>query len=540
MPQVLFRTALVLLAGLAFEGAPASAQSPPPFVARSTTPAPALVDPAVLRQQRVEVASPAVLHEAAPSRVLVLDLFGDLRVRAVRRRIEPTPQGWTWTGVLEGYPDSTAVFSAVGDELTGHIYAPFGFIRIERQRDGSYLAQQVDPLASQEGSDAVMPPPEPADADASPRSEAASTDDGSVIDVAIAYTSDALGGFGGELRALVGIHLAVAEVNQAFQNSRLGARVRLVHAGLTYPETGNGLLDLSRLERANDGFLDDLLRRREQYGADLVALVVERSDVCGRGWVNSPAHRRNGEYGFSLVARNCLRGGRVLGHEIGHNLGANHDWYVTAAGGAFPYSKGHVNVAGRFLDLMAYGNLCAATRTQCTQLLAYANPRVMQDGHPTGIPTGTGMGCTPGDTSRVMCDADVAHTFTTMFQVVARYRQSRADLTPRHLLAGDALLPGGAARSASGRYRLAYQSDGNLVLYDDSERLVLWASNTVGTRPGRAVMQADGNLVVYDQGGRPIWSSGTVGHSNAFLVLQDDGNLVVYGADGTPIWGSRL
>lgn len=91
--------------------------------------------------------------------------------------------------------------------------------------------------------------------------------------------------------------------------------------------------------------------------------------------------------------------------------------------------------------------------------------------------------------------------------------------------------------SCDGRYFLAQQTDGNLVLYrhDGTPR---WASGTAGSAGDRTIMQGDGNAVLYTAHGTPLWHSNTWGHAGAQLFVQDDGNLVVYAADGTPLWAS--
>lgn len=93
-------------------------------------------------------------------------------------------------------------------------------------------------------------------------------------------------------------------------------------------------------------------------------------------------------------------------------------------------------------------------------------------------------------------------------------------------------------RSYNGRFRLIYQLDGNLVLYD-RDWIALWASGTDGTDPGRVIMQDDGNCVVYDRSGVARWASNTDGRLGARLVMQDDGNLVIYSAGDVPIWASN-
>ena len=102
--------------------------------------------------------------------------------------------------------------------------------------------------------------------------------------------------------------------------------------------------------------------------------------------------------------------------------------------------------------------------------------------------------------------------------------------------AGRRLLPGQSITSPSGRIRLLYQADGDLVLYDDERRDLLWSNGTSGTPPGRAILQLNGNFVVYDANGSVRWSSDTSGNRNASLVVQDDGNLVIVSWDGRPIW----
>jgi hypothetical protein len=103
-------------------------------------------------------------------------------------------------------------------------------------------------------------------------------------------------------------------------------------------------------------------------------------------------------------------------------------------------------------------------------------------------------------------------------------------------VAGRRLLPGQSITSPSGRIRLVYQADGDLVLHDDQARHMLWSSDTSGTPPGHAILQLDGNLAVYDGNGALRWSSGTGGNRNANLVVQDDGNLVILSWDRRRIW----
>jgi len=121
---------------------------------------------------------------------------------------------------------------------------------------------------------------------------------------------------------------------------------------------------------------------------------------------------------------------------------------------------------------------------------------------------------------------------------------SAADLA----LGSNATLGSGQVLRVASGHELAMQSDGNLVLYQNSSagsHVPVWASNTSG-RPGAyLVMQGDGNAVVYQPTATSrvaIWASNTGGRTGAYLVLQDDGNLVIYqptASGRTPIWATN-
>ncbi len=101
-----------------------------------------------------------------------------------------------------------------------------------------------------------------------------------------------------------------------------------------------------------------------------------------------------------------------------------------------------------------------------------------------------------------------------------------------------ALARGEGLRSCSGRYHLAHQGDGNVVLYDDGAgSRVLWTTATAGRATSQLVMQGDGNLVLYS-GARALWSSGTVGRAGATLAVQDDGNVVIYAPGNRAVWST--
>jgi hypothetical protein len=98
------------------------------------------------------------------------------------------------------------------------------------------------------------------------------------------------------------------------------------------------------------------------------------------------------------------------------------------------------------------------------------------------------------------------------------------------------MLPGQWLMSTNRRYRLVYQTDGNLVLYDDVAGSHVWSSGTPGMTPGLAILQTDGNFVLYNAEGAAYFATRTTAVTNAYLVVQTDGNLVIYRPDGQPVW----
>lgn len=93
----------------------------------------------------------------------------------------------------------------------------------------------------------------------------------------------------------------------------------------------------------------------------------------------------------------------------------------------------------------------------------------------------------------------------------------------------------------SGSYRLIYQTDGNLVVYNGAT--VVWAANCWATcndwgSAGVTTMQTDGNLVVYNSDSTAVWASSTDVNNGAFAALRNSGELVVYTQDGDWLWSS--
>jgi hypothetical protein len=115
------------------------------------------------------------------------------------------------------------------------------------------------------------------------------------------------------------IDLAISETNTAYNLSGVSVELRLVHAYLDsdYTEATSDacVMTLKEINNKTDGKMDDIHAKRSNYGADLVALLIDDPQSCGFAW-QGPIKN----YMFSASAWDCATGYYSFGHEIGHNL----------------------------------------------------------------------------------------------------------------------------------------------------------------------------------------------------------------------------
>ena len=212
--------------------------------------------------------------------------------------------------------------------------------------------------------------------DSSPRDTAApgaALDSGDEIHVLVAYTAGARRG-AGNIGAL--IRQFFDDTNRFYSNSRIRTRVRLVHSYQTeYTQDPDDMeIDLQRLRAAGDGYMDEAHELRNQYGADLVALLVGRiANWCGIARLYT-GHEING---FSVTAQTC--GSYTFAHEIGHNQGAHHD-PDTDTNEWFPYGHGLCNSRDNWRTVMSY-NFNESCRPRGP---VFSNPNVSHRGVPIG------------------------------------------------------------------------------------------------------------------------------------------------------------
>ncbi len=328
-----------------------------------------------------------------------LNLFDDVLLTAVKDRLERRSlTEYSWFGHIADAPHSQVILTVEQGSMAGNVtiederYGVQGTYQIRPAPEGLHEIRQIDQSVFQEGNAAegksdYIPVFTPM-IDLPPGSQA---DDGSTIDVMVLYTDTAAAA---TANIAAEVQLGVDETNQSYINSGINQRIRLAHkAQVSYPETGNLCggtpNDLGRLQGKTDGYLDNIHGWRDTYAADIVSLWVENGGgFCGCGYFMSNVSAAFAENAFNVVARNCATGYYSFGHEMGHNMGAMHDWYVDNGIDPYAYAHGYVNTANKWRTIMAYNDKCTASGFNCTRIQYWSNPEASYGGSPVGIAEG--------------------------------------------------------------------------------------------------------------------------------------------------------
>lgn len=313
---------------------------------------------------------------------------------------------FSYFGRPAGQPDGEVVFSRAGNRWHGMVITS-NLIKyiIQQTTDDVYAISVVDEMSYRRldaNNDVEIPEPDIAvNPDiCSPTNFCLA--DPVTIDIMTVYSPAARDYLGGVSSTVASLTTAITNMNVANLNSGVNAAVQfnLVHTEeVAYTETGNPSTDLNSLREA-DGIIDNVLTLRTVHQADLVSLILAPpSTSCGVGFLNTNSTNYFQILGFNVVLAGCAVSNFTLAHELGHNMGLRHDRYVDPSNTPCPNHHGYVNQAAfsspvvnkRWRTILAYADQCFDAGFGCDRVNNWANPAILRNGDPMGIPVGDPM-----------------------------------------------------------------------------------------------------------------------------------------------------
>merc|ERR1712223_1964419 len=170
----------------------------------------------------------------------------------------------------------------------------------------------------------------------------------------------------------------IATTNQGYINSKIPLR-----AVLHCIEETNEPESAFTLDNRDQGRLGYFRQYKDggnslRGSADAAVLIVKDAQgVCGVGYKLRDASNYN-DWMVSLTELSCVLGGYTFGHELGHNMGLDHDKYADVTRNT-PYSQGYHLPGTRYRTILAYSHGDHRLRAN-----HYSNPRVNFKDVPTG------------------------------------------------------------------------------------------------------------------------------------------------------------
>ncbi|MCU0831483.1 MAG: M12 family metallo-peptidase [Rhizobiaceae bacterium] len=309
---------------------------------------------------------------------LSIPLAPDLRVTFQRSFVEARAEGGVeWTGdMLRGQGE--AVIIAGPDGLLGHVSVGSRVFRIQPVANGLHRISEHAPEALP--LDKVVPAPTRRSGGMTPEiGNPLATVPPVTITVLPVFTKRARDGAVADGTTIQReINLAFALANTGLRNSGVNARF-VASTPVAAPASYN------EFARGQDALLDDITSGpmfanvraiRDRRRVDLVALIPELDPdggFCGVAWLVENPSRSTARLGFSWTARECFSN-LTFHHEIGHNIGLQHDRYVVTNPVAGSFNYGFVNVAARVRTIMAYRDRCEDQGVTCNRVNMFSTP----------------------------------------------------------------------------------------------------------------------------------------------------------------------
>lgn len=360
---------------------------------RSTPLAPGITAGAV-RQRFVtlEPAAAADLATTVPASQISLNLFDDVRVKVELARPVPSgPGSYIRSGQVDGKPFAGFQMAVVGEATVMDVRMQDGVTYSVRYRGNGIheiteiLEAAQPPCGVTSNTLPVKMPTAPLPSSMPMRSkQPGAADSASEVDVLVAFTQEAENYAGGPSGIEALIDLAFAYANTSYANSQIPLTIiKVKTVKVSYTPNSDMTVDLSRVAGKTDGYMDELHTVRDLYRADLVCLLrgTVTGGACGYGYIMTQPSEAFESYGFVVCASECISN-QTFAHELGHNMGCNHDVGNSSGATAYPYCYGW-RWNGISSGNPQYRSVMAYAPGQRVQY--FSNPNVFYDGKPTGV-----------------------------------------------------------------------------------------------------------------------------------------------------------
>ncbi|MGV8932638.1 MAG: FG-GAP-like repeat-containing protein [Luteimonas sp.] len=348
---------------------------------------------------------------------------GELLHLKYESHVEHPDGNWSWIG--RNADGASAVLTFGEKAVFGTI--PQGVsdtLRLTVSAGQSWLVQTdrsklsgLDGAARRDGTDQLIPPKLAASGmvsasmRAQPTVASAAAAATAVVDVLLGYTNGLTAQLGGQSQVNTRLNNLIVITNQAYVNSGVNMRVRLVKTlAVSYPDNNDNGDTLEKLTGYKSGSgggpttpdpaFNALRAARDASGADLVSLVrpfrTPENNGCGIAWLiggaQSGIEQSDAPFGYSVVSdgtdldegdqKTYFCREETLAHELGHNMGQAHNDEDSDSTGVHPYSYGYrESSSSGFYTVMAYPQ---ADGSQFS-IPYFANPSVKYNNRVTGV-----------------------------------------------------------------------------------------------------------------------------------------------------------
>ena len=353
-----------------------------------------------------------VIPKAVPGMELLITLKQDKIVTIKLEKIKKRPNGTIWKfKVSPEFGTGRGLFFIKGNTISGTIFLNGHQYTINAIGTGTtYKIQNSEGKKHPDQSKDYLIPsdvPEngPVISYAAPQGSGSTTIDVLVLyahGMALKYSGDALDAY---------LNHFIELANQAYEDSGIDLTLNMVGKyEVNYPDDTSLDTALHALKNAS-GVFANVPNLRNQLGADLVTLIRtfnhHYDQYCGLAYLLQSLASYNSEHtAFSVIQTGTASDGYycsdyTLAHELGHNMGCEHNKADAQGNGIYTYSYGY-KVPGVFKTIMSYGNE--------DEIGYFSNPNLSYDGYVIGVAN----------------QADNARTIRQTKDFVASYRISKS------------------------------------------------------------------------------------------------------------------